>query len=82
MIKESINRRSFLRASAISIAGAGIFYPSKEVYSTEKDNTSNLKRIEYRILGRTGFKVSEIGAINPDNPNILKALIEAGVNYS
>jgi len=36
---------------------------------------------EYRTLGRTGFSVSNIGFGRPTNPAILKAGINAGINY-
>jgi predicted aldo/keto reductase-like oxidoreductase len=36
---------------------------------------------EYRTLGRTGFKVSDIGAGDFDDPGPFRALLDAGVNY-
>lgn len=36
---------------------------------------------EYRILGRTGFKVSDIGFGRPANAGLIKASIDQGVNY-
>ncbi|NIM98233.1 MAG: hypothetical protein GTO24_09190, partial [candidate division Zixibacteria bacterium] len=44
---------------------------------------TELKIKEYRTLGRTGFKVSDIGfgAGNLNNPNVLDAALDMGVNY-
>ena len=39
------------------------------------------KILEYRTLGRTGFKVSNLGFGRPTNPAILKAGVNAGINY-
>lgn len=45
--------------------------------------TSGPKIREYRTLGRTGFKVSDIGfgAGNLSNPNVLEAALDMGINY-
>jgi predicted aldo/keto reductase-like oxidoreductase len=78
--KKEMNRRHFLRASAISLAGAGVLSTATPVFSAD-DKKTPVKIKEYRTLGRTGFKASDIGAGKPDNPAIVKALINAGVNY-
>ncbi len=80
-IKSGINRRRFLKTSALSIVGAGILNCSKKKPAGDEDITTPAKIKGYRILGKTGFKVSDIGAGKPDNPGVLRALMEAGVNY-
>ena len=79
--KKRMNRRDFLETSAVTIAGAGLFYPLKGGFIEEKDNKSNIKIKAFRMLGRTGFKASDIGAGKPFNVAVLKALMDAGINY-
>ena len=61
--------------------GAGLL--GEKSFSSPMQTQDNEKpRInEYRTLGRTGFKVSNIGFGRPTNPAILKAGINAGINY-
>jgi predicted aldo/keto reductase-like oxidoreductase len=75
------NRRKFLKNSTLGIIGAGLLgKKSFAVQSQEQEN--ELPKIkEYRILGRTGFKVSNLGFGRPSNPAILKAGVKAGINY-
>lgn len=75
------SRRSFLKSSATvsaSLAAAG-FYPRR----TFAQGPSKFRRIAYRQLGSTGFKVSEVGfgAMNTRDPELLHAAIDAGINY-
>lgn len=49
---------------------------------TQEEAASDKPRIkEYRTLGRTGFKVSDIGAGDFDDVGPFRALLDAGVNY-
>jgi predicted aldo/keto reductase-like oxidoreductase len=79
--KKSMNRRRFLKTSAVSIAGAGLFSSAEPGLSEEKNNTAQVKIKEYRTLGRTGFKASDIGVGKPFDAAVLRALLDAGVNY-
>ena len=79
--KKGMNRRNFIKTSAISIAGAGMLYSSKDEINGETSTPVKLKIKEYRTLGRTGFKVSDIGVGKPFNEAILKVLLDSGVNY-
>jgi predicted aldo/keto reductase-like oxidoreductase len=81
--KQSINRRGFLKASAFGVLGAGAV-GNGFLHADEKKTTPEFPKIkEYRILGRTGFKASDIGIgtsrVYPTP--VMKALLDAGVNY-
>lgn len=71
--KTSMNRWGFLKYSAFGAMGASI--PSQgNLSQSKKQAESKSPRIKnYRPLGRTGFKVSDISSGMPFNPAILKA---------
>jgi len=76
------NRRDFIKSSMSAAAALG-FVPGR-VLSTEQEKSSAETRIrDYRALGRTGFQVSDIGfgAGYLNNPNVLKAALDMGINY-
>ncbi len=79
-----INRRSFLSKSTAMMAGAGIA-GSGAVFSRENRYREQPQPAirEYRVLGRTGFKVSDIGCGFPGmaNEGILKAALAGGINF-
>ena len=81
MKKRNLNRRNFLRNTSLGFLGTG-FLGKKGFVNPIQDQENELPKIkEYRTLGRTGFKVSEIGYGNPKNPGLIRAAIESGVNY-
>ena len=56
----------------------------KRLFSQDLLDTGSEPKIrEYRMLGRTGFKVSDIsfGAGNLNNPDVLNAALDMGINY-
>lgn len=81
---KGIDRRSFIKQSTLGLVGGGVVsrtvYPSS---NTPQNNAAvDMPRIkEFRTLGRTGFKVSDIGAGDFDDPGPFRALLDAGVNY-
>jgi predicted aldo/keto reductase-like oxidoreductase len=86
METRKLNRRDFLTKSSIGIVGIG----SGLINNTAINKNSCLNRIqeqtrikEYRTLGRTGFKVSDIGCgtISISNENVLKSILLTGVNF-
>ncbi len=81
--KICIDRRQFLKKSAAGVVGAGVFGPSRGLLRQEKEAQPPFKIKGYRILGRTGFKVSDIGfgAADLQEPELLEAAVDAGVNY-
>ncbi|UCC39656.1 MAG: aldo/keto reductase [Candidatus Aminicenantes bacterium] len=83
--KNCIKRRNFLKRSAFGIIGAGMAATAgcvKEPEPPEKQEEEPLLRVkEHRVLGRTGFKVSDIGAGSIQDEGVLGAAFDAGVNY-
>jgi len=83
--KKSLDRRSFLKSSAFGVLGAGFSIKNKmiqeeKVLSSDEDNPfPSVKK--YRTLGRTGFKVSDIGAGSIQDKGVLGTALDAGVNY-
>ncbi len=83
MKSNRLNRRKFLRNTSLGFLGAG-FFGKNSFASSVQDQENELPKIkEYRTLGRTGFKVSDIGCgpVLLTHENVLKALINSGVNY-
>jgi uncharacterized protein len=84
MKSSEINRRMFLSKASAGIAGvgAGILTGSGSETLQFETSAEAPKIKEYRTLGRTGFKVSDIGC-GPavmTNENLLSAVIDSGVN--
>jgi predicted aldo/keto reductase-like oxidoreductase len=81
MNNNKLNRRRFLRNSSLGFLGTGLL--GGKSFSSPVQSQDDVKPgiTEYRTLGRTGFKVSNIGFGRPTNPAILKAGINAGINY-
>jgi len=77
-----ISRRNFIRSSVSAAAGLGLIRGGK-LLGQEGVEPTGPKIKEYRNLGRTGFKVSDIGfgAGNLSNPNVLEAALDMGINY-
>jgi diketogulonate reductase-like aldo/keto reductase len=76
-----LNRRKFIKTSSLGIIGAGLI--KKSYLSSDRNELKDeIPRIsEYNLLGRTGFRASDIGCGNTLDEAILKSLIEKGVNY-
>jgi predicted aldo/keto reductase-like oxidoreductase len=78
---KGLNRRQFLKNSTIGIAGAGMLAQGNWLGAAQEEKKETPKIKEYRTLGRTGFKVSDISSGGPMEPAILSALLDANVNY-
>jgi len=76
-----LGRRHFLKRSAFGMIGAGMTAKGGWPRSVEEEAKPSLKIKEYRVLGRTGFKVSDIGAGSLQDEGLLGAALDAGVNY-
>jgi len=75
-----MDRRKFLKNSALGMVGAGALGGKSLLHSEEKkEGTAKIK--EYRTLGRTGFKASDISTGAVFEEGLLGALLDAGVNY-
>lgn len=70
------NRRDFLKLSSFGFLGTTLGGKP-----TLKQNTPPIEIKKKRILGKTGFKVSDISTGGPKNETVLRALLNAGVNY-
>jgi predicted aldo/keto reductase-like oxidoreductase len=70
------SRRSFIKKSAAGLAGAAIL-PSVLKGETQKKQ----RKIIYRTLGKTGLRlpVVNMGVMNADNPNLVKAALDEGI---
>ena len=85
MKAQQINRRDFLTKSSIGLAGVGAgFIKSENINEVNhvSKNTGPPVIKKYRVLGRTGFKVSDIGCgpVSISSENVLKAVLDSGVN--
>ncbi len=80
---KELSRRSFLGSSAAALAGAGLG-ARKKLFGADSPAVENeLKIKEYRTLGRTGFRVSDMafGSGELAEPALLEAILDAGINY-
>jgi predicted aldo/keto reductase-like oxidoreductase len=77
-----ISRRNFIRNSVSAAAGLG-FIGHRRLLGQDGEEPTGQKIKEYRTLGRTGFKVSDIGfgAASLSNENVLEAALDMGINY-
>ncbi len=76
-----MNRRKFLKSTTLGMAGAGVLGGKSLLKAEEKKRDNEPKIKEYRTLGRTGFKASDISTGGPLDEGVLNALLDAGVNY-
>jgi len=81
--KRGLSRRRFIGGSIAALAGTGL-QGSKNLFSSESNpGEGDLRIKEYRTLGRTGFKVSDIsyGSGELADGALLEAILDSGVNY-
>jgi hypothetical protein len=80
----NLSRRGFLGAALTAVPAVGLFGKNAVVSQKGPSSASGQTRIkEYRTLGRTGFKVSDVsfGGGGLNNANVLAAALDAGMNY-
>lgn len=84
-MNKHFNRRGFLKTSTLGVLGAGVMSGAAASLTAleETPKTAFPKIKAYRTLGRTGFKASDIGigASRQFTVPVIKALLDAGVNY-
>jgi predicted aldo/keto reductase-like oxidoreductase len=81
---KSLDRRGFIKASAAGLAGVGTTLAAGPALASGQTTTPVSAKIKsYRTLGRTGFKASDIGIGTSQTfpTEVLKAAVDAGVNY-
>jgi len=85
-MRKNLLRRDFLTKSSVTLAGIGAGFTnigSMTGNSFFCNNPEPPVIKEYRVLGRTGFKVSDIGcgSVSISNENVLKAVLDSGINF-
>ena len=77
-----ITRKEFLKISAAGLLGVGLLGKAPRLLAKPQE-TQAQKIPEYRILGRTGIKVSAVGygASRTPEPSLVKGALEAGINF-
>lgn len=80
---KELSRRRFLGSAAATLAGVGLSARTKLFGADSPTGENEVKIKEYRMLGRTGFKVSDIsfGSGELAEPALLEAILDAGINY-
>ena len=78
---EKLTRRNFIKTG---LFGTGVLINTGKYFQVKGKNadTRDIK-MKYRILGRTGLKVSEIGLgrLEMQNENTLEYALDRGINY-
>ncbi|MFC2080778.1 aldo/keto reductase [Bacteroidota bacterium] len=78
-MKKNFNRRAFLKNSSMGAMATPFLLNSKE---NEEDPGASMPEIRsFKTLGRTGFQVSDIAIGAPPSESVLKAALQAGMNY-
>jgi len=80
MKKNQFSRRDFFKVGSLALAGTTLSYSNLRAQE-ETEDTPKIK--EYRLLGRTGFKVSDIslGSGGVKEPNVVRYAYDIGINY-
>ena len=82
-LKSKVNRRGFIKSTGMAVVGGGMVAGKRIPEVVQQRQDSEVKIREYRTLGRTGFKVSDIGfgTGNLNNANVMQVALDMGVNY-
>jgi predicted aldo/keto reductase-like oxidoreductase len=83
MLKKEISRRGFLGGAISSTLAAGLMGADRASGRNGEKFQAAPKIRDFRTLGRTGAKVSDIsfGAGDLTNANVLAAALDRGINY-
>lgn len=79
--KTEPGRRQFFKKTAAGVIGVSLAGQKGWSLAGKEDSEKGLKIKEYRLLGKTGFKVSDIGAGSIMDEGVLGTALDAGVNY-
>ena len=75
-----MNRRKFLKASTIGVFGYSLLATTGlSRHTGKKEDKKEIQ--DYRILGRTGFKVSDLAIGSVNDEGVMAAMLDAGMNY-
>ena len=82
MSEKGMDRRGFLKSSATGL-GAFVFLSATEPKLELSKETQQRDPGKYaqRVLGKTGIRLPVItmGVMNSDNPNLIRAALDAGL---
>ncbi len=82
-MKKGINRRNFIKNSTLGILGGTL--ANKGLIGAEEKVKEDIKEDpvikDYRLLGRTGFRTSDISLGYSGNAQVIRKALESGVNY-
>jgi len=85
MVRESKGRRQFIKTSALGAIGAGLAggrtVTAAQVPARPATPIETPRIREYRTLGRTGFRVSDISCGFIMDEGVIRAAYESGMNY-
>jgi len=81
MNKNGLSRRDFIKKTSLGLLGGGIASQAGFPGPQPRAESESPRIKEYRTLGRTGFKVSDLGCGDFDDVGPFKALLDGGVNY-
>ena len=83
--ENNINRRNFLRMTAIAGAGVALLpnESSASNISVNNETQQQNEEIQVRTLGRTGIQVPilSMGVMKADNPSVLRAAYNSGIKH-
>ena len=84
MGKRVMGRRDFMKSTIVGVGGfVSLASASNDQRQEEKvvDVKGKEKKFVYRTLGKTGLKlpVINMGVMNSDNPNLIRAALDSGV---
>jgi predicted aldo/keto reductase-like oxidoreductase len=77
------DRRRFLKNLSLAVMGTAALTKTPFAMKSPSGfrNPGEGKIMNYKTLGRTGFKVSDIASGAPKNETVLKAMLNSGVNF-
>jgi len=81
---KEISRRNFIKVGGSLVAGGTIGLSTNSAsYASNAEDEQNSKIKDFRVLGRTGFKVSDIsmGGTRVTEANVVRYAYDHGVNY-
>jgi predicted aldo/keto reductase-like oxidoreductase len=81
MEKTNLGRRDFIKKTTLGLVGGSVASRSSFANSRPDHGPESPRIKEYRTLGRTGFKVSDLGTGDFEDPGPFNVLLDGGVNY-
>ena len=79
--KTGLDRRSFIKNATFGLIGGGYLSQGFDSPGQVMADSETPRIKEYRTLGRTGFKVSDLGMGHVGDEGLLRTFLDAGVNY-